>query len=69
MRVFGPNGFKGAAFIHDSKVVSATKNLGPCWGWPVARLERLCAARGWIIERDELPAEPPRADAARAGDR
>ena len=29
MRVFGPDGFQGAAFVHDGRIVSATRNLGP----------------------------------------
>jgi hypothetical protein len=61
MRISGPGNFRAAAFVHDGKIVSATRNLGPCWGWPVDRFERMAAARGWTIERDELPAEPPRA--------
>ena len=28
MRIVGSNGFKAAAFIHDKKVISATKNIG-----------------------------------------
>jgi hypothetical protein len=69
MRVIGPNGFRGAAFVHDGKVISATKNLGPCHNWSVDRFERMCAAHGWTIERDDVPTEGSRADAARAGDR
>jgi hypothetical protein len=57
MRIYGPDGFKGAAFIHDNRVVSATRNLGPCTNWSLDRFERMCAARGWRIERDDLPAE------------
>jgi len=69
MRIYGPNGFKGAAFIHDGKVISATKSLGPCTGWSVGQFERMVEARGWRIERDDLPAERSRAGSARAGDR
>jgi len=57
MRVFGPNGFRGAAFVHDGKVISATRNLGPCHNWSVDRFERMCKAQGWRIERDDMPAD------------
>ena len=57
MRVFGKDGFRGAAFVHGGKVISATRNLGPCHNWSVDRFERMCAKRGWTIERDELPAD------------
>jgi hypothetical protein len=69
MRVFGPDGFRGAAFVHDGKVISATKNLGPCANWSLARFERMCAARGWRIERDELPMDGEPIASASAGDR
>jgi hypothetical protein len=60
---------RGAAFVHDGRIVSATRNLGPCTGWSVDRFERMCAAHGWTIARDE-PAEGSRAEMGRrAGDR
>jgi hypothetical protein len=64
MRIYGPNGFRAAAFIHDGKVISATKTLGPCTGWSVDRFVRMCESRGWRIEYDELPAEGERAAGA-----
>jgi hypothetical protein len=69
MRIVGPNNFKGAAFVHDGKVISATRNIGPCSGWSVDRFIRMVEGRGWQIERDDLPAERSRAEPARAGDR
>jgi len=56
---------RGAAFVHDGRVISATKNLGPCHDWSLDRFERMAAARGWTIEHDELPADTEQ----RAGDR
>jgi hypothetical protein len=53
MRIVGPNGFKAAAFIHDKKVISATKNIGWCSGWPVDRFTRFVEQRGWQIIRDD----------------
>ena len=53
MRIVGSNGFKAAAFIHDKKVISATKNIGWCSGWPVDRFTRFVEQRGWQIIRDD----------------
>jgi len=65
MRIYGPNGFKAAAYEHDGKMISGTKNLGPCSNWTVQRFERMCKAQGWWIERDDVPADAEQ----RAGDR
>ena len=69
MRIYGPGGFKAAAYIHDGKVISATKTLGPCSGWSVGQFVHMVEARSWWIERNDLPAERSRAGSARAGDR
>ena len=62
MRIYGPNGFRAAAFIHDGKVISATKTLGLCTGWSVGQFVHMCESRGWRIERDDLPAETEHAN-------
>jgi len=37
----------------DKKVISATKNIGWCSGWPVDRFTRFVEQRGWQIIRDD----------------